>query len=135
MDKIRIDKWLWFARFFKTRTLAGKMATGSKIRVNGAVINKSSHMVKSGDVLTFPTGNPKDPIIRVIEIVALGERRGSAPDAQQLYTDLAPPQPKIREKDTFYHRESGTGRPTKKQRRQTDKLHDDFGAVLRNNGE
>ena len=130
-DKIRIDKWLWFARFFKTRTLAGKIADGGKIRVNGDIIKKSSHSVKVGDILTFPTGDSKNPIIRVIEVVALGEKRQSAPQAQLLYTDLSPPQPRIKEKDTFHHRERGTGRPTKKQRRETEKLQDQFGGVLR----
>ena len=130
-DKIRIDKWLWFARFFKTRTLAGKVADGSKIRVNGEIIKKSSHTIKAGDILTFPTGDSKNPIIRVIEIVALGEKRESAPKAQLLYKDLAPPQPRIKEVDTFHHRDRGTGRPTKKQRRETEKLQDKFGGVLR----
>lgn len=133
MDKIRVDKWLWHARFFKTRTLSGKIATGGKIRINTAPINKASHMVKIGDVLTFPTGSGKNTIIRVIEIVALGEKRESAPKAQLLYNDLSPPQPRMKDPtDDFHHREKGTGRPTKKQRRETDKLHDNFGAILRN---
>ena len=130
LQKIRIDKWLWFARFFKTRTLAGKVADGGKIRINGDIIKKSSHGVKIGDIITFPTGDSKNPIIRVIEIVALGDKRESAPKAQRLYKDLAPPQPRIKEKDTFHHRERGTGRPTKKQRRETEKLQDKFGSVL-----
>ena len=133
--KVRIDKWLWFARFFKTRTLAGKIADGGKIRINGDIIKKSSHGVRVGDILTFPTGDAKNPIIRVIEVVALGEKRESAPKAQLLYTDLSPPEPRIRETDTFHHRERGTGRPTKKQRRETEKLQDKFGGVLRKDGD
>lgn len=132
MDKIRIDKWLWHARFFKTRTLAGKQSAGGKIRINDTPIHKASHMVKVGDILTFPTGSGKNAIVRVIEIVALGQRRESAPKAQLLYNDLAPPQPRLKApEDDFHHRDKGTGRPTKKQRRETDYLHDDFGAVLR----
>ena len=89
-------------------------------------------MVKVGDILTFPRGSGKSTIFRMIEITALGNRRESATQAQLLYNDLSPPEPRTREpRDTFHHREKGLGRPTKRERRQTDKLHDNFGNVLR----
>ena len=83
-----------------------------KLRVNREVVRKSGYTVKPGDVLTFPKG--KD--IRVIEIVGLGERRGPAAEAQTLYRDLSPPQPKQRT-EAVAKRDQGAGRPTKNERR------------------
>jgi ribosome-associated heat shock protein Hsp15 len=85
-DSLRLDKWLWRARFFKTRTLAAR-AVSEGVRVNGARTQKPSAAVRPGDVLTFALG----PRVRVIEIVALGERRGPAAEAQALYADRSPP--------------------------------------------
>ena len=92
-DSLRIDKWLFHARFFKTRSLAAKLVSEGKLRVDGTPISKPSRMVAPGATLTFP----KDSHIRVIRIVALGTRRGPAPEAQQLYEDLAPPETKSRD--------------------------------------
>ena len=77
-ERLRVDKWLWHARFFKSRTLSAKLAASGKLRVNREVVRKSGYTVKPGDVLTFPKGTD----IRVIEIVGLGERRGPAAEAQ-----------------------------------------------------
>ena len=71
-EKLRADKWLWQARFFKTRSLSAKLITGSHLRVNSNKIIKASATVKVGDVLTFPQGNH----VRVIQIDAIGTRRG-----------------------------------------------------------
>ncbi|MBT3783307.1 MAG: RNA-binding S4 domain-containing protein, partial [Rhodospirillaceae bacterium] len=84
----RLDKWLWFSRFFKSRTLAGKACSGRKVRINGQIASKASVTVKVDDVLTFPRGHH----IRVVRILDLGQRRGPAPEAQALYEDLAPPE-------------------------------------------
>lgn len=111
-EKLRLDKWLWQARFFKTRTLAAKVVTGGHVRVNAQKVSKPATSVAIGDVLTFPQGN----VIRVVEIQALGERRGPAPEAQMLYADLTPKQ----EKDTSKPKTTGQGRPTKKDRRAFD---------------
>ena len=54
--RLRIDRWLWFARFFKSRSLATKMCAERRVRVNGTIITKSNHQVKTDDVLTFPQG-------------------------------------------------------------------------------
>ena len=89
-EKLRADKWLWQARFFKTRSLSAKLITGSHLRVNSDKVVKASATVKVGDVLTFPQGNH----IRVIQIDGIGTRRGPAFEAQALYTDLSPPQPR-----------------------------------------
>ncbi len=107
--KLRIDKWLWQARFFKTRSLAAKQVTAGHVRLNGQRALKPAQAVGPEDVLTFPQGQ----IVRVIRVEKLGDRRGPAPEAQTLYTDLTefrdepPPNPKF----------EGKGRPSKKDRR------------------
>ena len=123
IEKLRVDKWLWYARFFKTRTIASAAVNGGHLRVNDQPIKKPGYMVKIGDVLTFPKGD----YIRKIEIKYLAEKRGSASIAIELYDDLDPPQPKPR-KDIMQtaEREKGSGRPTKRERRETDKLKDVF---------
>ena len=106
---IRIDKWLWFARFFKTRGLATKLVAGGHVRVNSDKISKPAYAVGEGDTLTFPQGDK----IRVVRLIATGKRRGPAPEAQALYDDLTPDQkivpPPVKTE--------GKGRPTKKDRR------------------
>ena len=84
---LRIDKWLWYARFFKSRSLATKFVMKGKVRINRQRIKKASTTLKEGDVLTFALGSR----IRVIEIVALGARRGPATEARTLYLDLEAP--------------------------------------------
>lgn len=113
--KIRLDKWLWQARFFKTRSLSAKAVQGGHTRVNSNPVAKPAYMVAPGDVLTFAQGRD----VRVIRIVALGERRGPAPEAQALYEDLSPPVPRERQPEA--PRYDGGGRPTKKDRRLYDK--------------
>ena len=112
--RLRLDKWLWYARFFKTRSLAARACAAGRMRINREVVSKSHATVKPGDVVTFPLG----PLIRVIEIIALGERRGPAPEARALYSDLAPrpsPGPGERPKapPSVAARDHGAGRPTK----------------------
>ncbi len=113
---IRVDKWLWHARFFKTRTLAAKQVAAGAVRVNGVKIAKSSVTVGPGDTLTFAQARD----IRVIEIADIGARRGPAPEAQQLYFDRSPPpepKPDYVPPAPGYE---GKGRPTKKTRRTLD---------------
>lgn len=125
-DSIRIDKWLWHARFFKTRTLAQNFVTAGKVRNNAIRVEKANHSVKPGDVLTFVRAER----VRVIEIAAIADKRGGAPEAQLLYKDLSPLAPVKGDPDTpspAAARERGSGRPTKRERRDTDKLRgDDF---------
>jgi ribosome-associated heat shock protein Hsp15 len=117
---LRIDKWLWFARFFKSRSGAARLCAGGKVRVNSQVIKKAHHALKVGDVLTFPQGRA----IRVVKVAALGERRGPAPEARTLYEDLAPPEVQPREAGPppVAAREAGAGRPTKAERRALERL-------------
>lgn len=118
-EKIRVDKWLWHARFFKSRGLAGELAGSGSLRINGDRVGKASQNVKPGDVLTFP----KAGHIRLIQVDAIGERRGPAPEAQELYTDLDLPQPMPKEeRPAPVRRDEGAGRPTKRERREIDAL-------------
>ena len=121
-DTIRVDRWLWFARFFKSRNLATKLVQSRKVRVNSTVVAKPSATVKVGDVLTFPQAKS----IRVIKILAIGTRRGPAPEAQALYEDLAPKEEAAKSEAPAVsgaaRRDKGAGRPTKADRRAMDKF-------------
>ncbi|MGJ8610424.1 MAG: RNA-binding S4 domain-containing protein [Octadecabacter sp.] len=113
-DSIRLDKWLWHARFFKSRGLAAALVKSGRIRVDGTPISKPSRAIAPGVVLTFP----KEDEIRVVKVLCVGVRRGPAPEAQALYEDLTPArEPRI---DPLEHRVGG--RPTKKNRRDMDIL-------------
>jgi len=119
----RVDKWLWCARIFKTRTLSAKFVSDGRLRLsrNGETvrIKKPSFLVRRDDELAFSIGER----LFVLKIVGHGARRGPAIEAQALYDDLSPPPPAkadIEAKD--FAREKGDGRPTKKDRRALDAL-------------
>ena len=124
---LRIDKWLWYARFFKTRANATKVVSGGRFRLDGEVMSKPHRAAQPGQVLTFMQGER----VRVIRIVALGSRRGPATEAVELYEDLSPEMPSRRRTEDrepqFELREKGAGRPTKRARRETQKLKSDLG--------
>ena len=86
---MRLDKWLWQARFAKTRSVAAQLCISGQLRVNREIISKPHRLVRIGDVLTFPAGKQ----VRTVKIAALGSRRGPAEEARRLYDDLAPPSP------------------------------------------
>ncbi|MCI2393597.1 RNA-binding S4 domain-containing protein [Aliiroseovarius sediminis] len=116
---MRADKWLWHARFFKTRGLATKLIAAGHLRVNATKVAKPSFSVGAGDVLTFPQGR----LVRVVRILSLSTRRGPAPEAQMLYDDLDPPQPRgddVSDPTAPAIRSDRKGRPTKKDRRSLD---------------
>ena len=81
----RLDKWLWFARVVKTRSLAAKLVSAGHVRVNARRIEDPAKSVKSGDVVTVAL----DREVRVLRILAGGERRGPFIEAQQLFEDLS----------------------------------------------
>lgn len=118
----RIDVWLWHARLYKTRSLATKMVRGGKVRLNGNLCKKSSANIGIGDVLTFIRSDE----VYIAKILAIGERRGPAPEAQQLYQDLTPEKDKSKTEKNMQiaMRQRGSGRPTKRERRVIDKLMD-----------
>jgi len=84
-DRIRIDKWLWHARFYKTRALAQAAAVRGHIRLNGRRIEKASAEVRLGDLITLPRGRE----VIVVRVLGCGIRRGPASEAQGLYEALA----------------------------------------------
>ena len=117
----RIDRWLWFVRIVKSRTLAAGLVSDGRVRINREKVTKPSQTVKPGDVLTITVG----PRLRILKVVAFGLRRGPPSEAQALYVDLTPPPPPREAKPAIELdevREVGSGRPTKRDRRQTDWL-------------
>jgi ribosome-associated heat shock protein Hsp15 len=117
-ESLRVDKWLWHARFFKSRSLAAA-AVEAGIRVDGTRVSKPSRTVSPGATLTFAQGRQ----VRVVRIVALGTRRGPAPEAQALYEDLTPPgPPRERPGDGAAGPLTEGARPTKRERRALDAL-------------
>ena len=84
----RVDKWLFFARVVKSRTLAAKLAQGGKVRVNRNKIDQASYQIKVGDVLTITL----ERCILIYRILDPGERRGPSTEARLLYEDLTPPE-------------------------------------------
>ncbi|MBF9034734.1 RNA-binding S4 domain-containing protein [Rhodobacterales bacterium HKCCE2091] len=110
--RIRLDKWLWQARFFKSRSLASKVVSEGRVRINSDRTDKPAAQVVPGDVLTFPQGKA----VRVVRILAVGTRRGPAPEARALYDDLTPP--------AAAAPAPAGPRPTKRDRRALDDLRD-----------
>ena len=122
MEKMRIDKWLWAARFYKTRTLAAEEIDKGRVQINGQDV-KPARDVKAGDTLALRQG----PVLRVVVVKGLSMQRGAAPVAQLLYGEtpesaanrqLAAEQRKLNNEpaDSIEH-----GRPTKRDRRSMDK--------------
>ena len=122
--KERLDKFLFFSRALKSRTLAQKVIETGAIRVNSERTDKSDYKVGAGDVLTMAIHGR----IVVWKILDAGTRRGPASEAMTLYEDLSPPALPKSERSPYEAaiapRDEGTGRPTKKQRRETDRLRD-----------
>ena len=118
LDSIRVDKWLWAARVFKTRSQASVACDGGKVDVNDEAA-KPARRVRAGDLITvsLPRGRR-----RVLKIAGLGERRGSAEAARVLFEDLTPPEPPRRRQALPPRREPGSGRPTKRERRDIERL-------------
>ena len=116
-ETLRLDKWLWYARFFKSRTMASERIQAGGFRINSAPVKKASSTVRPGDVVTFPLNDH----VRVIRIAALGSRRGAAPEAQNLYEDLDPPKAKT-SRVLVNPGHDLNGRPTKKAARAIKEL-------------
>ena len=125
--KERLDKFLFFSRAIKSRTLAQKIIETGVIRVNSEKTIASDHKVGAGDVLTMAIHNR----IVVWKILDAGTRRGPASEAATLYEDLSPPVLPRSERSPYdaamAQRDEGAGRPTKKERRDTDRLRDEGG--------
>ena len=120
----RIDKWLFFSRAVKSRSLAAKLVVAGRVRINRDKAAQASDLVKPGDVLTITL----EGRILVWKVLNPGNRRGPADEARLLYEDMSPPPTPKGEAvpDAIPAlREAGSGRPTKRERRQTDRLRGD----------
>ena len=117
LEKLRVDKWLWYARFFNTRSLATKEVGSGNLRLNGTRVTKASQVISPDDVLTFTQGSR----VRVVRVVAIGNRRGPAPEAQTLYEDLTEPEKQAKPVERVGER------PTKKDRRALDAFKQEGG--------
>lgn len=115
--EVRADTYLWAIRMYKSRTLASDAIKGGKVKLGGDNF-KPSHIVKIGEKYTLTIGNDK----KIIEVTALLEKRGNFELAQKHYTDHSPPKTKQEKLDSVFFtvnikRDKGSGRPTKKDRR------------------
>jgi len=129
----RLDKWLWFARFVKTRTLAAELVGAGKVRLNRVRVEKPAQVVRSGDVLTISISRR----VQIVRVLGFAARRGPSAAARTLYEELtvagdvikpqAPSTPSGEQRQPnegmSVQRPVGTGRPTKKERREIDRLH------------
>ena len=117
MDKVRIDKWLWAARFYKTRSLAKSAIEGGKVHIDGQK-SKPSRTLEIGVMLTLRQGED----VKTIEVIALSEHRRGAPEAQLLYLETEQSielrEKKSSERAAFHGSMPASIRPNKKQRRQ-----------------
>lgn len=120
MDSVRIDRWLVAVRVFKTRALAAEACGGGKVRLGGRPV-KSSYSVRVGDVLSVRVSPER---VRELEVVRLIEKRvGASTAAECLIDHSPPPEPRSREQaNQVFEREAGAGRPTKRDRRQLDRI-------------
>jgi ribosome-associated heat shock protein Hsp15 len=122
LDKVRLDRWLWAARFYKTRSIAARAIDGGKVQLNGARVKRSS-MLHRGDTVRIR----KPPYEHIVEVLQLSEHRGPATDAQRLYRET-PPSVAARErlrqqlKQQPHVAYEGKGRPTKKHRREIERF-------------
>jgi ribosome-associated heat shock protein Hsp15 len=117
LESVRIDKWLWAARMFKTRSLATAACNAGHVKLDGDSI-KPSRVVRRGDHLEVLTPGGE----RILDVVELAERRGPASVARTLYDDKTPPPPPKEETVAVVERERGMGRPSKRDRRQLRRL-------------
>ena len=121
MDTVRIDKFLWSVRIFKTRTIAAEECDKHRVLVNGVEVKPSRH-VKAGDKLTVK----KMPVVFTYEIIQLIDKRQSASLVKNYIIDTTPQDEldKAEKAQTtaFVKRDRGAGRPTKKERREIEKM-------------
>ncbi len=120
-ESFRADKWLWATRFFKTRGFAADACATGKVRRNGHPLKPAS-TVQPGDLLEIPFA--EGPGVRQISVKAVIDKRVGAPEAQACYEDLT--KPEVYEALKLWHvakRDAAGGRPTKRDRREIDKIH------------
>ena len=117
MGDLRLDKWLWAARFFRSRSQATAACDGGKVDVNEQAA-KPARLVRSGDLVRITQRDGP----RIVRVLVVSDRRGSGTDAAALYEDLTPPRPREARLAPPLYRAPGSGRPTKRDRRLLDRL-------------
>jgi ribosome-associated heat shock protein Hsp15 len=124
-EKLRIDKYLWAIRMFKTRTLASEACKAGRVKLNGQNI-KPSHEVKVGETYNISKGLER----KIIAVTGLLENRVDAKTAVNFYSDLTPVEQTTAFKSMFHapilSRDRGAGRPTKRDRREIDDLQEGY---------
>lgn len=119
LEKVRVDKWLWSVRLFKTRTLAGEACRGGKVRIGDERV-KPSRVVKVGELVLVQ----QEDILREVKVVGLLKKRVGAKLVSEYMEDLTPPERfeevKLTFAQTILKRDRGAGRPTKRERREID---------------
>jgi ribosome-associated heat shock protein Hsp15 len=116
MEKVRVDKWLWAIRLYKSRTLASEACDGGKVKIDGNHL-KASKMLSIGDVLHIRHNHS----LKIYKVISLIEKRVNASLAAACFEDLSPPEdPSDFIPSAFAQRDKGMGRPTKKERRNID---------------
>ena len=123
MKKVRVDKWLWSVRIFKSRTIASDACKGGRVKIDGTTL-KPSYMIQEGNTLQVK----KEGFNMTFKVIKLIDKRVGAPIAQTCYENLTPEEEMNKFKDWFVgkspaeQREKGAGRPTKRDRRAMDKF-------------
>jgi ribosome-associated heat shock protein Hsp15 len=120
---LRLDKWLWFARLTKSRSLAARLCEAGAVAIAGRATLKPHHPVRIGDVLTVPQGR----VIRTVRILDLGSRRGPASEARTLYAETLPPRRLAQEGWTKMLDDSADDEPTANASRETLSLRERAG--------
>ena len=127
MDKVRIDKWLWSIRIFKSRSLSTKECRSGKVKIDGQNL-KPSHLIIIGDIVEVR----KEGFNLIFKVIKLIDKRVSATLAQECYQNMTSVEELNKYKDWFIGkagsemRERGSGRPSKKEKREIDEFKDDF---------
>ena len=123
LEKVRVDKWLWSIRMFKTRTAATDACNSGKVKLDGTRI-KPSQLVKIGDELQFAQNGD----VKILKVIKLIDKRVGAPIAITCYEDKSPPSIHDQSQPSFFYqyeiRDRGVGRPTKKDRRDIERFKD-----------
>lgn len=121
-EKLRIDKWLWYARILKTRSLASKFVQSGNVRVNSDKVTSAAHGLKVDDVLTIAINRR----VRILKVLVFGTRRGPASEAALLYEDLTPEDENKGKKARIPTTPSPNRRPDKRERRKIDEFKTGF---------
>ena len=126
--RVRLDSYLWAIRMFKSRSLASEAIKNNKVKLNDEIV-KAAHTVKIGEVysLSFPQG-----VKKIVEVTGIIDKRQSYAIAKENYIDHSPPVEKTEKMDSVFFmpnmlRDRGTGRPTKRERRELERLRRELG--------